>query len=749
MDDKKIVELTKYINSLFVWWDDSSCSVAKVMRMPWSLHYKNMYNWKNEQEPFKTEIFQFSMETKDLINEYDKKNLFHLQERNVEIALKYIYNWREESKQWNKIQTWYDEEDKVSIYKIKMPDLLKKLQKYPKVYKWKKYRFFINSDYSIDEEVDWVRVRTDWYKYRIDQDYINCFSDTYHPPEERPRWPIWAFVYYYFDKDIKKINDFFRDEYDIVLSNKKWEWHKELMSITKDEYTISFTKSKVIITYTYETSKWSHFKNVEAISIWLMPIGKYKVEHENTLETEYKFVFDHNWEKIVLSREVSKRDFNKANMVFWYADDNLMWKFFEMLTESPKIKEIEVVQNNWYHNWWVYLWWQAIIDPSVKTENIIPYTYTLFEHWTQTSVKTYLEMMCEVWKPVVTVPALLQTIAMAGMNLRKKQIIYPSLLIAWETGCWKSWMKDCLAKMVWYDMWARRRPLPGISRQPLYQHAWDFSILFCEELTKEVSSRTEEAIRNIINRETWERWLISGKNQAYKLRSPVFTVWERTYKDESLNNRAVAIVLNKMYRAEESSNEKVFRLNQYSCTNEIYKKLSHQWPDLNNYYSDAKKILERTWKAWRMVDTWSYVFAINNIFKLVEESDLIWYMEDNISNMWLNKKAAPKKNALLSLLISWMMKKEIKWQFNRSWLDFSSEFFFANDFYERNRADIHLLEKHYGDLWWIIYVDSTMISIAWSLSNWTFGADMDFIMWSLSRLCWKYEFPSNYHSADF
>jgi hypothetical protein len=75
----------------------------------------------------------------------------------------------------------------------------------------------------------------------------------------------------------------------------------------------------------------------------------------------------------------------------------------------------------------------------------------------------------------------------------------------------------------------------------LKQAASDYSVLFLEELTQKVSPYTEELVRNVVNRDIAARGSLD-KNIEFNLRAPVFCVGERSFKDESLNNRFVICV---------------------------------------------------------------------------------------------------------------------------------------------------------------------------------------------------------------
>ena len=65
-----------------------------------------------------------------------------------------------------------------------------------------------------------------------------------------------------------------------------------------------------------------------------------------------------------------------------------------------------------------------------------------------------------------------------------------------------------------------------------------------------VSEKTEEALRNIINRDKGARG-IGVDNAYYNFRSPLFLTGERTLKDESLNNRFVVLVMSEDDRQED------------------------------------------------------------------------------------------------------------------------------------------------------------------------------------------------------
>lgn len=76
--------------------------------------------------------------------------------------------------------------------------------------------------------------------------------------------------------------------------------------------------------------------------------------------------------------------------------------------------------------------------------------------------------------------------------------------------------------------------------------ASDNAILFLEELTARVSPATEELLRNVVNRDKAARGSLDG-NTRWNFRSPLWVNGERTFKDESLNNRFCGFIMSPNY----------------------------------------------------------------------------------------------------------------------------------------------------------------------------------------------------------
>ena len=175
--------------------------------------------------------------------------------------------------------------------------------------------------------------------------------------------------------------------------------------------------------------------------------------------------------------------------------------------------------------------------------------------------------------------------------------------------------------MLGYAPNARVMSLPWITPQPLKQAASDYSVLFLEELTQKVWEGTEELLRNIVNRDLASRGMLDG-NVDFPLRSPLFVVGERTFKDESLNNRFCSIISSRKHWKKDSK-EKLAHLEKITAYEEIYSKFNEYSDWISEMAKDYSLELVKQGFDSRNADTYAFMFVSNNIFELwIDEEEL-------------------------------------------------------------------------------------------------------------------------------
>ena len=372
-----------------------------------------------------------------------------------------------------------------------------------------------------------------------------------------------------------------------------------------------------------------------------------KIIFREKISIEWKW-FDENWSRIYVIKHKNKeilitpqpwkRDFNKTyKWLFFFWDDNDLWIFYWSLDSDENIPETNVYTNNWYYNNSVILWKGVIVWKKEWAKIVLwDKEFQSPTNVIQISAKKYLDKFRECYKDSFSIPIFLCSLALAWMNLWDCLEVNPALLLSGQTGCGKSTVASLLKRMLWYADTARSMALPGITPQPLKERASDNAILFLEELTKKVGAGTEELLRNIVNRDKAGRGM-PWWNVWRDLRSPLWVNWERTFKDESLNNRFCSFIMSTKDWIDWAS-YKLQDLSKYTASENVYKVFLENKDFINDLAVEFKSRLIDNWIPARSSDVWSYMFVVNNIFWFnFSFEELIEYVKNSIKNAGLDK----------------------------------------------------------------------------------------------------------------
>lgn len=300
---------------------------------------------------------------------------------------------------------------------------------------------------------------------------------------------------------------------------------------------------------------------------------------------------------------------------------------------------------------------------------------------------------------------LLQFSAMMLMNVWKDKLripIYPSLLFTGTTGKGKSTIVDIFKSYGGYFWKSREFSLWGktTSPQPIKQAATDNSILFLEELTGIVNPATEQAVRWIINRDVWSTWIAAGKNAVYKFKSPILALGQRTFTEDSINNRFV--ILDMDHQTKRGTQNALNIIKWFSCYKYIYEKY-YQNPDLikSLYEKYAEKLIDSE-LIHRARDVVIFAFIMNEFLEVnIPFETLMSHVNRHLRNVWLEKPKQDTSPELVfkNVLISWFMKRAVFWTFNEIENNRKSryELHFSDDYLEQNRAKIHSSVAFFND----------------------------------------------------
>lgn len=638
---KQFHDINTYLRDLFDGGDPGAQATTKInglLRVPDSFHRKT-------GKPIQVKTI-----------EYHEKNLIRLKD------FQWILNHQRERKKTEEVKEdgviVYGESKNNVINSLPIPDVIEKLQKYPRLGKFQhkdkegniqiiegSYTFRLQWNMIHILMSDQTLYKTWWYRYENVNNYVNNFSEEFHPISERPQWWTYSFVYYYFNKNREKVRKFFALEFGVDSSVENLKLTEEIIkTIECDEYSVNITNKRVIIHREVKTTKGKSIpidKDIFAVPIEIIGKSKIKVM-PNGVESEdpqMVFLFKAHGQNKIIYRFSGKRKFNDryaGSGLFFFWEDNDLWYFFDALDKSD-IPEIEIITHNGIY-WDCVVLGSKIIYWEIGDKHIATVAeFPIVTDATQVTPKEYLDALCTVYKAEFAIPAFLQTLALAGMNTWENNIIYPALLITWKSGCGKSSIKEMMKIAVWYTEKARHYALPSVTAQPLKVYAMDNSILFLDELTQYVYEKVEESLRNVINKDSWWRGL-GMDNAAYHFRSPLFITGERTFKDESLNNRLMVLVMSEDYWIE-NTKEMSIRLKSFSCFKKVYERYTSLDMDINDMHRQYTYKLVRAGIDSRNADVWAYMFVINEIFEFWFTRDyLMKLMQLHLKSMWFDGK---------------------------------------------------------------------------------------------------------------
>lgn len=624
----KIFGISRYLCTLFDWWDPNSTVVRWdlnwIIRLPWSYHRKT---WT----PIKVEIVH-----EDLSK---KLTLTH-----IETALRTIGESEKavETNKDSQVIIWA--ENTVAINNIPFKDILLKLVDYPRLFDGKSQIFRLEGTNICIVDGDWNITRTDWYKYCREKNYINCFTAGNHPISERPRWQVFPFLFHYFNRNMWLLKHFLSKEFGVAFADDaNSERENVLQTFVWGDYSVEMTDKRVILHKSVNRGKKSIDVHDDIFRKSFTILGKSRVKfHPNGTETDDEqmvYVMRVNNETKILYRFPTKKRFNEkyAWYLWFYGEDNDLWMFYESIDKTD-VPVVKVTVLNWYYDDCVVLGWKVVRWES--KERFITATHEFETKLsTEISLKEFYEMITEIYKEDMILPIFLQSIALAWMNIREGETVYPAILVSGRTGSGKSSIAEIMKNMLWYALNDRKIALPQITPQPFKIKATDNSILRCDELTASVNERVEECVRNIINKDKWWRG-IGSENAHYNFRAPLFFTWERTFKDESLNNRMLAVIISEKDWQKDWF-EKIQNIKEYSCIKAIYDWYQSYVGNINELHKSwAYKLISLGIKP-RNADVWAYIFVVNEVMGLqFPKEKLIEITKKHLESMWFGEEQA-------------------------------------------------------------------------------------------------------------
>jgi len=588
-------KIQKFFAELFPYWDDSNVNhIAKLMRVPLTYHWKN---WKKLVELYRytqDRNIEF-IETPEQCQPY-----FRYKREHVQWLLKNIDEFKKTEsvqKSYAKRQSSFVED----VKKIKIPDMFDKLPY--KYYKGKYYKFKLwekvwTNTYMIDiVDKAWTIQRTDWYRYKEDENYVHNFSLNFHPIDERPRWGPVPFLYYYLNKDWDQVDKFLREHYNI--------WIRPDLDDTEQEFkywelTLTFTYEWVVL-YKYwedwdiKTVKYFEWnwrvldwtEKPETNLGWV--VVDWNLSEEDRLVRFYRLVNLDTWKQILITYLEKKDKFNARYWKVWLrllqgADPNVL---FNILDANANIipKKTTIYETWYYHDYWVvavpndivYTDWE--VDTSQFIVNI-DWDYDIknqkskfLSRQTPVTVQQAFNEFKELYSEAFSVIGFLQFISMFWFDIwdKLKTIkVHSWLWVFGKTWTWKSTFVEILKAMMWLEFDFKLIDASSwyTTPQGIKKLATDYFPLTIEEFTK-APAHIEEILRWILNHTKWERWY-GWYNIKRESKAWLIVLWEDTPWGDSLVNRLVIISLREDNK--KSTQKEISKAKLMNMSYDLYKK---------------------------------------------------------------------------------------------------------------------------------------------------------------------------------
>lgn len=704
-------------------WDKSSHSIAKLMRLPYSKYRKN--SPMNTMSGFECKLMKFTRDSRwNLV----MQNMINPEQINLD--------WVEQlSLTWVKAMLWSIEDEKnydvkyetqnvkdnskynetcEEVNKLSIIEVIEKLANYSREYNWNTYIFkvywwshiwfLMNGSNEL--------VRTDWYVINRNGNYVQCFSDILHPIDERPRWQVYPFLHYYFKWERGKLNAFLEKEYWITFSHKS-DWAIEsYLSFDTDSWTFDFSSDGVwcatnkgtkrifptpfTVKWMFQTRYTLQWETVEPNSYYLVNVG-------NNRHTEFKItpVFDRK----------------KFNMMYWWmwlatkaSDIELidLWHWLSVLASEWTIPVYDYKYVNWYYNN-LYIIWNTAYNTDgeevdVEPMNIILDTPIVERYHTSedVTVKEFWAKFRQLYSDRESMVMFTTFITLlTGHNFRVPelknyitQVLVPWLFLSWKSQSWKT-TAITLCKH-WFELStdSKKFSVKGVTAQPINQASTDARLLHLEERTGRISEDKENIVRNILNKSTASRWLVSWDNVFYNYKSSVIIDWETSPSSESVVNRCIYIPF---YKEDRTWNMTLINsFSTLSYLKDFIRKLYQiDKSKIRPTFQSKQKLLMENWLNDREANNYSFILCVNEWFDIYEEEEL---MKAIRQNMELDKTVAETRLDLSSLFSELLIEKRV-WATKTYTDEYVTQIFvpLSDEALQQHKVDIMGIIRRYGN----------------------------------------------------
>ena len=642
--------------------DEKAHSINKLMRMPFSNHWKTAMPkqcklWKVDKvwgdEYTANEKYTFTEVTKPEQITLEGKNLTQ-----VNWIEKFINNQKSIVITNNKWQDVTHTPMTDMIDKLPIVDVIRRLERYPRIND-RKQEVKFKTDWSrIRFEIDWRVVYTDWYKINAKQNYVNNFSTSVgvHDLDERPRGPVYYFLLVYFNRDMMAMWDFLKAEYDIDFLD--W-WKETFMKLPTDKGVIMFQDDWVYYRTTKTRGKETEDANEKLFDVPFIVKGWMKIWQDKYWETDdmnYYYIISlldrdaDDPEEMIIEYKPDKAKFNNEYWKKWISftkSDAYLVDFYSALKlwlKSWLIRKYRYINQNWYYpnmyiegdriynREWDLLDTEGLAmkfdTPKIETTPIT----------TEVTMKEYWKMLRKVFIDDESILCFITFLVLVMwdkfwnvyLNGNEQQVIIPGLFISGKTKSWKSTMVNLLLNWFGLSSNCRRASVKWTTLQPLKQSATDDFILHREEFTgRWMTEEKENLIRDVLNKTKTARWMIDWTNTRYTYRSSLILDGERLPDSESVINRCVVVPFSIKGRI--GTMELLRSFNWVGFKNDFITKLYKINP--TTVQDKFRAAQDRCIKAW-ILDRYSmlygFLLCVNEWFNIYDEELLLATINKNL-----------------------------------------------------------------------------------------------------------------------
>ena len=668
----EFTEMQEAFASAFEWWDDSTHWMQKLMRLPFTNHWKT---WQ------KIPLKAYEIEYTDVLSP-DSIEYWHAELKEITKPEQITLQWKfcltlawlelfwdnqKKPKMTKKYKEFIESPITQQVNALSFEDIFKRLWEYPRTYKDQQYKFVLDGA-NINLIIDWAKKKTDWYKLRIDKNIVKNFSRM-HDKEERPCGRVRDFLRWYFPNMVDMWN-FLEKEYNINIS-----WWEYYMKLPADRWEITFMNNCVIYNYWEKTNKgWliqQKLFDVPIIIKWIVKTN-FEMRWESEDENVYYLltIKQNDWteKQLRITYQADRKRFNNAygwkglRFSWWENDLNEFYNAIDKAAASWVVRRFEYIYMNWYYKTFyvigddMYDWYGNLID--IEETNIVLETQkiprfrpekecTMWEFGDMLR-KLFIDRECILSFLCFVVELLGSKFRQPILTGKKQQVIIPWLMLSGPSKAWKSTLITILKNGFTLDGEARRLSALGTSDQPLKQSASDDFILHLEEYTWANKNKDRSnLLREILNKWESQRWTQDWSNIVYKYKANLILDWEQAPAAESVINRLVFIPMELEWRI--GNEELLERISEYNYFKDFMSTLYNL--DIENVHTEffsAQKRLIKMWIKDRYSMLYAFLLCVNDWFNIFFENDVIQAIKDNM-NMW---DVVDGSKSILSSLLS-------------------------------------------------------------------------------------------------